>query len=337
MVLGSLDSDSPFTAVSPAVSIGDIWVLELDTDPEDLPLSALSDGTASYSGSTLAQHWRNKIYDVSLGAYYATDEAGDYFTIYVNDQAVVETAQIEDQQAYTNVVWEGPILDDFVDEPEGEEIAYDFSLGDGLPTGVTVETVVLNAGEPNERTVKRIRGTPATGQQGAYDLVPRATDVAGNQTPLSGFLLTVDIGVQVPTVDTGSTTLADALDDITAEDLITLDIVAEDNAATVGNVFDQDPEGGTWVAPGSGVVLFVSGITTPGITGDQSEDAEIEVTGLGLGYSASFQRTSGYETGTVISQQPAEGTVLLPGDIVTALVARSYPISTVKTITRKRF
>lgn len=344
ITLGTLEADSPFQSLSPAVAAGDIWVAQLVTSPDSRPLTLLTDGTAWFDGTTNSQSWLNKLYDLSLGAYYPTDEDGDYFSIILNDQAPVETAPIPDQQAYTNVLWEGPILDDFVDEPEGQAITYDFALGDALPTGVSVQTVVLNSGQPNERTVQQLRGTPATGQQGTYDLVIRASDPGGNQTTLTGFALTVEVGVLVPTVDGGALDWGDAGEDIADAGLAVGDIVAQIDAATPGIVFDQDPEGGTYAIPGSPVVLYVSGIEVPDVVGDPRANAESEITTAGLAVDVSYIRTLGYTADTVISQFPAAlsgdplaPTIVLPDQIVTLSVARLPPISLVSTITRKRF
>jgi hypothetical protein len=345
IVLGSsLDSDSPFTSLSPTVAAGDIWVLALETTPAGFDLTPLSDGTASWEGSSGTQSWLNKLYDSSLGAYYATDEDGDYFSIIINDQAPVETAPIPSQQAYTGVPYEGPILDDFVDEPEGQAITYDFALGDALPSGLSIETVVLNPGEPNERTVQQIGGTPALGQQGTYDIVMRAADPGGNQTTLTAWSLTVDVGVLVPTVDGGSLDWEGAGEEIADAGLAVGDIVAQVNSATVGIVFDQEPEGGTYAIPASPVVLYVSGIEVPDVVGDPRANAESEITTAGLAVDVAYIRTLSYTADTVISQSPAAlsgfplaPTVVLPDQIVTLSVARTPPISLVKTTTRKRF
>jgi len=333
-----LDSDSPFASLSPAIATGDIWVLKLVTTPDGYTLTPLADGTASWVGSGGTQSWLNKLYDASLSAYYATDEDGDYFSIIINDQAPVETAPIPDQQAYTNVLFEGPILDDYVDEPEGQAITYDFTLGDALPSGLSVQTVVLNSGQPNERTVQRIRGTPAGGTQGTYDIVMRASDPGGNQTTLTGWALTVDVGVLVPTVDGGSLTVDAAGEDVADSGLIVGDLIAEVNGSvTEGNVFDQDPEGGTYAIPGSPVVLYVSGIEIPDVIGDPRANAESEITTAGLGVTVSLVKTNAYTPDTVMFQNPAAGLVVMPDQVVTLTVARAFPLSQVTTITRKRF
>lgn len=333
-----LDSDSPLASISPSVATGDIWVMKLVTSPDNYSLTPLADGTASWVGSNGTQTWLNKLYDSSLSAYYATDEDGDYFSIIINDQAPVETAPIPDQQAYTNVLFEGPILDDYVDEPEGQAITYDFALGDALPSGLSVQSVVLNSGQPDERTVQRIRGTPAGGTQGTYDIVMRASDPGGNQTTLTGWTLTVDVGILVPTVDGGSLTLDAAGEDVADAGLIVGDIIAEVNGSvTEGNIFDQDPEGGTYAIPGSPVVLYVSGIEVPDVVGDPSANAETEITTAGLAVSISLVKTNAYTAGTVMFQNPAGGLVVMPDQIVTLTVAREFPTSQVKTITRKRF
>lgn len=344
VTLGALEPDSPFNGISPAVVVGDLWVLKLVTSPDGAPLTPLTDGTASYSGPSTRQTWLNKIYDVSLGGFYPTDESGDYFTIAVGNQTPNEIEAIPEQQAFSGVPWEGPILDDYVDDPEGDALVYDVTLGDVPPTGTGIETLVLNAGEPDERTVQRFRGTAALGQEGTYNIVIRATDTFGAQRTLTAFTLTVDQGIEVPTVDTGATTLTDALEDIANAGFSIADIVPQVNGATVGNVFDQDPEGGTYAAAGSGITLYVSGIELPNVVGDDLSNAQTELSAAGLQVEIQHTRTASYAPETVISQTPSAMSgdppmqvVVLPDQIVTLLVAREYPISLVKTITRKRF
>lgn len=343
VVLGALDANSPFASFSPAVVAGDIWVLKLVTSG-GLAITPLSNGTASYSGSDTAQEWLNKIYDSSLGSYYPTDETGDYFTISVNDQDPVETAPIGAQQAFTRVSWEGPILDDHVTDPEGDVLTFDFALGDAPPSGTAIETVVLNSGQPNERTVKRFRGTPDSGEDGTYNIVIRATDGASNQTALTAFSFVVGVGVLVPTVDSGADLLADVLTDIAAAGLLLQDIIPALDDADVGNVFDQSPEGGTYVAPGSPVILYVSGVEMPEVVGEDIAVALDAIEDAGLTVDVNYIPTIDYVPNIVISQLPLSTTgdppvqvIVLPGQIVVIDVARAYPISLVKTITRKRF
>lgn len=321
--LGTLAASSPFFGATPTIQAGYEWVLAQTTTPDNETLTSLSDGTASYSGSAARQHWLNAIYNVLLRDWYETTEAGDTFTIYVNNLAPTQTLAIDPQQAWTNILFDGPILDDHSNDPEGDPLTWDADLGDTLPTGVTIQSVVLNSGEENERTVQRPRGTPATGQDGDYEIILRGTDIAGDTVTLTAFTLTVGIGVLVPTTDEGATHYLDALDELDLAGLGNVDIAPEINGATAGIVFDQDPEGGTYAIPGSAAILYVSGVAVPDVDdpGTSQATAQSAITAADLTPSIQTQYSQTIPIGEVIEQDPEAGTILAPEDIVSIVIS----------------
>lgn len=106
-----------------------------------------------------------------------------------------------------------------------------------------------------------------------------------------------------------------------------------------GIVFDQQPEAGTGVAPGSAVILVVSRgppettvtvtttlteaeatVTVPDVLGDDHVEAGAEIDALPL-IADSFPVESGEPRGTVVGQNPAGGTRVAEGTHVRLEVA----------------
>ncbi len=330
--LGTLSASSPFYSATPTIVPGHEWVLQLKTSENAEDLLALSDGTASYSGSSARQTWLNAIYNRLLRDWYDTTEAGDYFTIAVNDVTPTQTGTVPAQAWFTNIAITPLILSDYVSDADDAESSIAFT---GLSiTGLSIASAIYNSGQPNERTVKQIEGTPSTPGSGTISLT--ATDPWGKSVAISGFAYTITAGIQVPTVDEGSTQYLDAVDELTTAGLTTVQLIPQDNAATVGIVFDQSPAGGTYVVTGTPVVLYVSGIEVPDVVGETLVDAQTALTAAGFSGTPTYVRTSNYTAGTVISQTPAADTVLLEAQVVALTIARAYPISIVKTESRRQ-
>jgi hypothetical protein len=188
--------------------------------------------------------------------------AGDYTTYYVNNATPTAVGTIPNQQAYTNIAWEGPILDDYITDAEGDAITWTVNSG-VLPTGITVQSVTLNVGLPGERTVKRLRGTPATGQEGTDTIVMRGTDIVGAFVNLAAFNIVTGIGQQMPNVI--DAVLATGLASIAAvmtSSTVTIQAVI-DPLVTVGHIKETQPVAGTWIPPGSPVLVTFSADLSP--------------------------------------------------------------------------
>lgn len=256
----------------------------------------------------------------------ATD--GITATYYINNLPPQEVDVIASQTAATNVLYEGPVLTDHVIEPEGDVITYSGTL----PTGLSVQTVVQNEGTPSERTVQQLRGTPATGQQGTYDITLTATDVVGEATVLTTFSLVISVGVQVP-AHTTSTAYATLVADLEAVGLDADLQGIEDGVVTVGNVVSSTPASGAYVAPGSVVQVFVSGVEVPDVRNLPTSNAVSAVTGAGFVAETVSVPAPGVAFDTVAEQIPAANDFAVGGSSVWLFISSTIP----PVLPRKRF
>jgi len=94
----------------------------------------------------------------------------------------------------------------------------------------------------------------------------------------------------------------------------------------VGEVAFPVPAVGTFVAAGSSVNLFMSGVTVPAVTGQAKAAAQSAITGAGLTVGAVTRASSQtVPVGSVISQNPAAGDVVLVATAVD-LVVSAIPV-----------
>jgi beta-lactam-binding protein with PASTA domain len=128
-------------------------------------------------------------------------------------------------------------------------------------------------------------------------------------------------GIAVPAV-TGDT-LAAATAAITGVNL-TVGSVTPQMSTTVpaGEVSDEQPGAGTFVAAGSPVNLVISGVQVPAVTGQAKAAAEgaISIPGLTVG-TVTFAGSQTVAAGNVISEDPAAGTVVLLGSPVNLVIS----------------
>ncbi len=101
-------------------------------------------------------------------------------------------------------------------------------------------------------------------------------------------------------------------------------VVTPVNSATVpiGTVISQEPAAGINVVPGSQVDLVISGATVPNVVGLAQAAAQAAITASGLTVGTGTASNSAtVPIGSVISQTPAGGTNVLPGNAVTLVVS----------------
>lgn len=235
--------------------------------------------------------------------------------VFVDNAVPVSVGTIPNQVAFTNIFWESPILDLYVTDADADQLT--FSLNSGtLPTGVTLQSVTINAGLPDQRVVRRFRGTPSSGQQGSYSLSVRATDIVGDFVNLMSFTLTVGVGQLMPVVDTGSTSLNAALAAIQAS-LPTSSITyrLELSPTAPGNVAQASPEGGTYVPPGTPVALIVSAVQIPSFLGMSEQNATLQLLALGFTVTRIAVNSPEY-SGLVAGLTDGAGTPLQSGELV---------------------
>ncbi len=95
-----------------------------------------------------------------------------------------------------------------------------------------------------------------------------------------------------------------------------------DASVPIGTVISQDPAAGINVVPGSQVDLVISGVTVPNVVGLAQSAAQNAITAAGLTVGTGTTANSGtVPIGDVISQTPAAGTNVLPGNAVALVVS----------------
>ena len=143
------------------------------------------------------------------------------------------------------------------------------------------------------------------------------------QSPVSGrtvregqsVTLTVSLGTQYVTVpDLTHSVQTDAEQQLKALGVSVLVTQAVDTTVASGAVIRTDPAAGTQVAAGSTVILYISrpqvSTTTkvPSLTGMSVNDARTLLVQNHLGLGSQSEEYSDQPAGTVLSQNPAEGT-----------------------------
>lgn len=132
--------------------------------------------------------------------------------------------------------------------------------------------------------------------------------------------------IPVPDVSGYEGTLAQRL--ITAAGLAVTRVESLPGSVPRGITMLARPPAGTFLAPGSGVILVVSQgaatIGVPDVLSMSLADARtrLEQEGLQMG-TVTRRRTSDANPGTVVAQKPAAGTLAAPGTVVDLVVARS--------------
>lgn len=231
-------------------------------------------------------------------------------TYYFNNAPPVAVGVIPDQLAYTNILFEGPILDDFATDSEGDALTWTINSG-VLPTGVTIQVITIDPGQPSERIVNRIRGTPVTGQQGVDVIGPRATDIVGDFVNLPTFTLTTGIGQLVPI--TAGVALAPAIASIGAALTTSAIIVSPQLSGTPGFVISTSPLESTYVSPASPITVFVGGYAAPNTVGLTQAAAVATWGGISITPTIVLIASDSVAAGIVISQTDANDSQIVPG------------------------
>lgn len=178
-------------------------------------------------------------------AYVVVTGAGDGITndLYLNNVAPVETAPISDQTAWTNIAILPIVVSAGVSDAEGDALTF---TGLSVP-GLIIETIVVGLS-----TVQAITGTPTT--PGDYAVSLTATDIVGDSVVLTTFHIVVGTSQLIPDV-TGDT-LATALVDLAAVLTLSEITITSEATGTPGLVNRTEPVAGTYVTPGTAVVVF---------------------------------------------------------------------------------
>ncbi len=232
--------------------------------------------------------------------------------------------------------------------PAGNVISQDPAAGKLVQSGAAVN--LLCSLGPQMAAMPDVTGRALTDAQmaisaagftvGATQQSYSTTVAAGtviSQDPTAGTLevpgaavnLLVSQGPQpVAVPDVTGRTQAEAETAITAAGL-SIGSMAQGSSETVpsGQVMSQNPAAGSMVLPGAPVDLTVSQgpqpVPVPNIVGRTQADAQAAITGAGFSVGAVTQAWSAtVPTGSVISQDPAAGTVMIPGTAVSIVVSK---------------
>ncbi len=207
-------------------------------------------------------------------------------------------------------------------------------------TETTNVPAVIEKSEAEARSVLERRGFDVATATVA-NCAPESTVV--EQDPAAGseaeegarMTLTVSLGLSVEVPPLRNETLANAREQLQAENLL----VAEEEMASrdveSGRVIETRPAAGEEVECGSTVTLIVSTganlITLPDVLGETEEEAESELERLGFIVNTDF-RDADQEEGIVIGQDPGPGSDLLRGDGVTIIVSTGAGSVTVPSV-----
>jgi len=150
-----------------------------------------------------------------------------------------------------------------------------------------------------------------------------------SQTPSSGSwcgaVNLVVSGIAVP--QTAGDTVTAASQAISGANLA-VGVLTAINGDTVppGHIVLTAPAAGEYVAEGSTVNLFVAGITVPAVTNQAKTAAIAAITGAGLTVGSVTRAASAtVPAGSIVSQNPAAGEIVLPGSSVD-LVVSAIPV-----------
>jgi hypothetical protein len=292
-------------------TVGNVAVVDRVASPSGIALSFPSGGLPVLASPvTGRQSFTWKEWSYITGAWVPV-EGGDTATYYLNNEPPLEVVAIDDQLWHTAIPIDPIILGDYVND--GDDVESTLSYSGTLPDGLSIETAVYNEGEPSERAVKQIQGTPTT--QGSGTITLTVTDVPGQTDVLTAFDYVVDDAVQMPFVEEGITSYTDAITAVQAVGLEILSVTPViDGSVTLGNVISSLPAGGTYLPRGSLIGLVVSGIEMPDLIGMTFADANSALVALGL---VAVQVDQAAPEGThdlVYSQSDEAGTAVLPSN-----------------------
>ncbi len=246
--------------------------------------------------------------------------------------ALLTTGTISNQQSITvpagAVISQNPLAGASV--VEGTPVALVIALAPGTTPNVVGMT--QTAAEAQLTSASLVLGT-VTQQYSATvlaGLVISQNPVSGTSV-LSGTAvnLVISQGPQpVPVPDVVGLPQNDAQSAITGATL-TVGIVVQAYSPTVptGSVVSQNPSAGTPALPGTEVDLVISQgpqpVNVPNVVGQAQSDAQTLITGATLAVGVVTQAySSTVPSGSVISQNPAAGTSVLPGAAVDLVVSQ---------------
>lgn len=298
---------------SPAVAIGDAFIYDAVTLPGGYAVTVAGDGTVSIAsaGDASRQTFVADIWDRSLNALYGS------FTVYVNDSVpVLGTVATQAWAVGVTLTYDLPITD-------ADDALSALVLTGTLPTGVTTAIHTYNPG-PSQFLRQRLEydGTGSGAASGNItDL--RVTDVAGEFATFASFAWSRVDGIQVPTTAAGTIPYATYL--ATAGGLgfaVQTPFFALNGAITAGNVIETSPAYPSYAPPGALLLITVSGVAVPDLSGLTTTAATAVLVSAGLLFSGVTSLVlSGVTAGRVSSTNPESASLVLPGTQISYLIS----------------
>jgi hypothetical protein len=128
-------------------------------------------------------------------------------------------------------------------------------------------------------------------------------------------------------------TQATAESAITGAGLTFTETQAYSSTVPSGSVISENPAAGTMVQPGTAVALVISQgpqpVAVPNVVGATQAAAEGAITGAGLTFTETQAYSSTVPSGSVISENPAAGTMVQPGTSVALMLSQGPQTFTV--------
>jgi beta-lactam-binding protein with PASTA domain/sugar lactone lactonase YvrE len=200
-------------------------------------------------------------------------------------------------------------------------------------SGVSVPNVVNDAQSTAQSTLSSAGFTSTVTTQASTAI---AVGTVISQTPASGTIvgvgsavtIVVSSGVAVPNVV--NDTQAAAQSALTSAGFSSTVTYQTSSTVAVGNVISQNPVAGAGATYGSAVTIFVSGVAVPNVVNDTYNAAYNTLNGVSLSIGVTLGASSTIASGSIISENPAAGTVVAAGTPVT-LVESNGPAAGITT------
>jgi serine/threonine-protein kinase len=305
--------------------------------------------------------WVPWLWGLVVAVLIAAAAAGAYFISRPHQRAVPAVTGEQLNVARTvlqNVGFSVGVIQVTSEQPSGIVIGENPAAGQKADKGSTV-TVTVSQG-PGKQAVPSVQGLS---QEKAKKVIKEAhlkvsrvvmqnsarfgsgeatgTDPgAGTSVPLNtGVTLFVSSGPAPKSVpDVTGESQGDATSALTSDGFKVNTVTQASSSVTAGNVINQDPGGGTRVAPGSTVTIVVASApttaTVPPVVGDPADGAASALQAAGFTVQRKTQSVSNpNQDGNVISQNPAGGSTAKKNSTVTITVGRSTSSSSSSTST----
>jgi beta-lactam-binding protein with PASTA domain/sugar lactone lactonase YvrE len=225
---------------------------------------------------------------------------------------------------------------------------YTFDLtcpGTGTATSFDTATATVTAATtvavPNEvGKTQAAAQSDLTAKGLLFSVTPQASTIVAigtviSQSPASGNVnngstvtLYVSSGETVPNVV--NDTQAAAQSALTSAGFSSTVTYQTSSTVAVGKVISQNPAAGTSANGGSAVNIFVSGVSVPNVVNDTYNAAYNTLNGVSLSIGVTLGASSTIASGSIISENPAAGTVVAAGTPVT-LVESNGPAAGITT------